>query len=108
MPPGSTGSCLLPYPGEALELHLMEGSEKKQETLALTFAYSRLLGVVSLESWLYFCFSYKWKLFWHIFMIKSMFTGRSYRSHLAQVLWCCGSLFLQPCYYYALLKLVLS
>lgn len=47
----------------------MEGSEKKQEQLAFTFAYARLLGVLSLEAWLYFCFSYKLKLLWHIFII---------------------------------------
>lgn len=61
---GRTGSCLYPWPRRALELQLMEGSEKKQEKLALTFAYSRLLEQVSLEAWLYFSFRDEWKLFW--------------------------------------------
>lgn len=46
---------------ENLGLHMVEGSQKKQEKLALTFVHSRLQGVVPLEACLYFCFSHNWK-----------------------------------------------
>lgn len=81
---------------ENLELHMVEGSQKKQEKLALTFAHSRLPGVVPLEACLYFCFSYKWELFWSTSI--SVFMVQPYGSYLTQVLWCCESLFLQPCF----------
>lgn len=82
--------------GKTLNFTWWRGLRRNNKNLLSLLLTPSCKEVVPLEVWLYFCFSYKWKLFWHTLM--SVFTGQPYRSHLAQVLWCCGNLFLQPCF----------